>query len=305
VGNVLDLQGAYDEAFRYYREANELQLSLLKRREMAFNARAHQDLIDKLRADHEQAYFEKVKGWGIPTELPVFIVGLPYSGAALVEDILAGHPKVTRMDEKGSVVRFLLRSATDRSPATTTAQLLPDMGATRMAAANYLQHLTQLGQGAARVLVNSFDNVMGLGLIGTLFPGARVIHCRRRPLDAGLACYFQYRRDLAFSCSLTDIAAFFLAHEKLMAHWERVLPLRIHQVNYEELIQNREESARALLSYCGLEWDEHFASGTTATGNEEPASSDPRHVSNPLDRIGHSEHYLTHLGALIKGLEHL
>jgi hypothetical protein len=79
------------------------------------------------------------------------------------------------------------------------------------AAASYLEHLTQRAQGAARVLVSNLDNGPSLGMIATLFPAARIIRLRRQPLDLALAWYFQNRRDLSFSFSLDDIAAYYLA----------------------------------------------------------------------------------------------
>ena len=59
-----------------------------------------------------------------------------------------------------------------------------------------------------------------------------------------------------FAWSLEDIGAYYRSYEKLMAHWSRVLPLRIHEVGYEELVHNQEAVTRKLLAYCGLEWDE-------------------------------------------------
>ncbi len=289
VANVLDLQGAFDEAFRYCQQANDLRMRHFKKRNAAFNAPGHEALIDKIIADHGSSYFAMVINWGTRAELPVFIVGMPFSGAALVEEVLAGHSKVARVGEAGSVPRFLAlaQSAADQNAATTTAQLLPDIVAARTAAASYLAYLSRLRQGAARVLVNSLDNFLSLGTIATLFPDARVIHCRRDPLDVGLACYFHNRRDLAFACSLDDIGAYYRAYDKLMAHWRRVLPLTIHEVNYD-----REKNARALIAYCGLDWEERAAM-PTASGSADTSK----------EMIGHAQHYRTHLGPLIKALE--
>jgi tetratricopeptide (TPR) repeat protein len=298
VGNLLNLRGDYDDAFRYYQEANDLQRRLFKRRNAAFNARFHEAQIDRIIADHGPAYFDRVKTWGSRAELPVFVVGMPCSGAALVEEVLAGHSEVHGAGEAGSVLPLVMQSAADKK-AATTAELLPNIRAARTAAAHYLRHLGQLGQGATRVVVNSLDNVLALGMIATLFPGARVIHCRREPLDLALACYFQYRPDLAFACSLEDIGAYYLAHEKLMAHWARVLPLTIHDVSFEALIQDREQSARALIAYCGLDWDERCL--TAPATFSRLSTSDSSHTAE-IEGIGRSRHYRAHLGPLIKAL---
>jgi tetratricopeptide (TPR) repeat protein len=290
VGKVLHRQGAFDEAFRYFQEANDLQLRLFKKRNAAFDARAHQATINRLIDDHGPAYFEMVKEWGTSTEVPVFIVGMPFSGAAQVEEVLASHPKVSREGNAVSVVRFLLQSGLGRINATNTLQLLPNMYVARTAAANYLTYLTERGQGADRVLINSLDNATSLGLIATLFPGARVIHCRREPLDVALACYFQNRRDLTFGFSLEDIAAYCLAHEKLMAHWARVLPLTIHDVKFEDLLNDREGTARALIAYSGLDWNDRCANSNAS-------------APSALEMIGLAKQYRAHLGPLVSALE--
>lgn len=292
VAHVLGLQGAFDEAFRYYQEANDLESRLLQKRKTDFNARTHRANIDRLIHDHDRSYFELVREWGAHSDLPIFLVGLPLSGVGLAEEVLACHPKVHNAGAAGSLLRFLARSGAIKSSGATTAQILPDMAAARTAAAGYLEHLTKDSRAADRVLVNNFDNGLTLGMIATLFPAARVIRCRRQPLDMALAWYFQNRRDLPFSVSLDDIGAYYLAHEKLMAHWAEVSPLRIHDVTYEDLIQNREQTARALLAFCGLDWDARCGAG----------AGEPR-IAAVGDGIDHSRPYRDHVGPLIRALE--
>ena len=314
VANVLHGQGAFDEAFRYYREANDLFRRHFKRRNAAFNARAHQAAVDRIIAEHGPAYFEKVSAWARPAELAVFIVGMPCSGTALLEKLLTAHPQVSRVGEAGSVVRFLMRSPGQKNAAPHTAQLLPDLHATETAAGNYLQHLTGLRPGVARILVNSRDNVLGLGMIATLFSGARVIHCRRDRRDVALACYFQYRPDLPFACSLEDIGAYARAQDKLMAHWAQVLPLTIHEVHFEALLQERKKTVGDLLVYCGLEGTDGGALRAPCVAGAE--SSKPRQqcagptantsgpeLSGAFETIGHWRHYRAHLDPLLKALE--
>src|SRR5205807_6249354 len=106
--------------------------------------------------------------------------------------------------------------------------------AAQQAAVAYLEHISQLGQGALRVTNKTLENFTRLGAIGTLFPRARIIHCRRNSLDACLSCYFQNFRNIDFAWSLEDIGAYQLSYQKVMAHWSRVLPLPIHEVSYED-----------------------------------------------------------------------
>src|SRR5262249_53012476 len=123
-------------------------------------------------------------------------------------------------------------------------------------AAAYLERLTELGKSANRVTVKTLENFLHLGLIVALFPKARIIHCRRDPLDVCLSCYFQNFNHVNFAWSLEDIGRDYPAYEKLMAHWSRVLPTPIHEVRYEDLIHHQGPVSQDLLAYCGLDWHE-------------------------------------------------
>ena len=178
-----------------------------------------------------------------------------------MEQILASHPEVFGAGEIGNVYRFIAQqgvpaNVADKNAVPAPAQLLPNVRATRKLAADYLGQLARHGPGAARVTVKNLENYLALGIIATLFPGARVIHCRRDPLDMCLSCYFQNFKDMAFSCSLEDIGAYYRGYEKLMAHWSAVLPLKVQDVRYEDLIHDQEAISRNLIAFCGLNWDE-------------------------------------------------
>jgi hypothetical protein len=99
-------------------------------------------------------------------------------------------------------------------------------------------------------------NFWHLGLIALLLPKARVIHCRRDPLDVCLSCYFQnFRGRLPFAYDLHDLGVYYRLYERLMDQWRRVLPLEMFEVDYEELLSNQELVSRDLVEFCGLAWD--------------------------------------------------
>ncbi len=99
-------------------------------------------------------------------------------------------------------------------------------------------------------------NYRHLGMIAVLFPRARVVHCRRDALDVCVSAYFQNFGELPYATSLTDLGFYFRQYERLMEHWRTVLPLRMHEVVYEEMVANQERVSRDLIAYCGLSWDE-------------------------------------------------
>ena len=100
-------------------------------------------------------------------------------------------------------------------------------------------------------------NFIHIGLISILFPKARIIHCTRNPLDTCLSNYFQYfSPQYHYSFGLQNIAHFYLNYLKLMDYWRHASPLKILEINYEELVSNMEPVARKAIDFLGLEWDE-------------------------------------------------
>ena len=149
-------------------------------------------------------------------------------------------------------------------------------------------------QGPLRFLVPRLDR--------DLVPKARIIHCRRDPLDVCLSCYFQNFQKIDFACSLEDIGAYYRGYEKLMAHWSRVLPLAIHEIRCEDLVRNQESVTRKLLAYCGLDWDERCLTFWSTRRAVQTAST--VQVRKPLSgqAVGRWRHYRTYLGPLFQAL---
>jgi hypothetical protein len=184
---------------------------------------------------------------------------MPRSGTTLVEQIIASHPQVFGAGELchiGAMVAGLpARLQTDTTYPECVTML--DERLARSLAEDYLEKLRALGDDAKRVSDKMPANFFNLGLIALMFPNARVIHCRRDPLDVCLSIYFQqfaYGHNYAYD--LSDIAVYYRQYKRLMHHWHAVLPLEIHEVQYEKLIADQEAVSRRLIDYCGLPWDE-------------------------------------------------
>jgi tetratricopeptide (TPR) repeat protein len=303
LAGLLDREGRHDDAFSTYRDANDLRLQLLQSCNQAFDPAQHRTSIDHIIANFDEAYFQRVRGWGVDTELPIFIVGMPRSGTTLVEQILSSHPEVFGAGELGELPRRLrqLRKEAGQAEADFCACKL-DAAAAAALGAGYLQHLSKLGGGAVRVTTKTLDKYLHLGLIAALFPRARVVYCRRDPLDVCVSCYVQNFKDLNYTWSLEDIGAYHREYERLMEHWRKVLPLQIHEVKYEELVERPEKVVRALLAYCGLNWDDRCLRFFANRRVVRTAST--LQVRKPLTRasIGRWKRYRAHLGPLFRAL---
>jgi hypothetical protein len=124
----------------------------------------------------------------------------------------------------------------------------------RKSADFYLAQLEQYRGGRQHVTDKMPTNFMHLGLIATLFPNAKIIHCKRNPLDVFVSSYCQNLR--APFCDLEQLVDYYHNYRRLMRHWHNVLPIKIHTVQYESLTNDPLTHSRELVEHCGLEWDE-------------------------------------------------
>lgn len=258
----LDAAGEHDHAFIHMDEGNRLRRKELETQSRSFDLGAHVARVDSIIRNFNEIYFRRTSGCGVASELPVFIVGMPRSGTTLCEQILASHPKVFGAGELNDISQIARRlrgelggSSDEREFADFAKHFHADT--IRKTALQHIARLGSLAPGATRVVDKMPMNFQHLGLIATLFPFAKIIHCRRNAMDVGLSCYSKdFPAALAWSCDLTAIGQVHRQYERLMAHWSRVLPVEVLEFSYEDVIGNAELHARRLVQHCGLEWDD-------------------------------------------------
>jgi tetratricopeptide (TPR) repeat protein len=296
LGKFFDDAGRFDEAFACYAQAN----SLWKEIRAAAGDRYRPDLVrrnvDHLIAEFDRDFFENRRGYGEPSERPVFIVGMPRSGTTLVHQIAASHPQVHGLGERTDVYEIAKTLGND-------AALRSNGDAVRAAAREHVGRLGAIGGGASRVIDKTPNNVNWLGLISLLFPGARVICCRREARDTCLSCYFQwFSQGNIFSFDLAHCGMEYLQVDRLMDHWIGALPLRMLEVRYESLVADLEGQSRRLIDFLGLPWhpacvEFHRAQTTVLTASMWQ-------VRQPIYRnsVGRWRQYQTHLGPLMEVL---
>jgi tetratricopeptide (TPR) repeat protein len=251
LGTYLDNAARPDEAFPYFREANVLCRQLLIDTGEWFDADVLRREVSGVIERCSSALFVAAAGWGNPSELPVFIVGMPRSGTSLVEQIVASHSQVFGAGERREISRIAERVLEHNRDRPVECW---DMDFARRHADEFMAHLRNFGGGAVRVTDKMPDNVLHLGIIAVLFPSARVVFCRRDARDTCLSCFF-HREGNAFSYDLVDCGQRYLEIERLAAHWRSVLPLSMLTVDYEDLIGDPEGESRRLIEFLGLDWE--------------------------------------------------
>jgi tetratricopeptide (TPR) repeat protein len=183
-------------------------------------------------------------------ETPVLIVGMPRSGTSLVEQILSSHPLVGAAGELG----FWIMAG--REWANAGMRTLDAEAAAKLTG-GYLALLRSIAPTAARVTDKEPYNFDWLGLICTLFPRARIIHCRRNPIDTCLSIYCTpFGAHRGYESDRGDLVFYYRQYLRLMAHWRSVVPPeRFLEIDYETVVAERETATRQLIAFCGLEWD--------------------------------------------------
>jgi tetratricopeptide (TPR) repeat protein len=256
LAQAFDAMGEFDRAARLTIEANSLRSADFRRRGLGYDPKLHQRLVDQIIAAFTPEFFARVRGFGLESEKPVFIVGMPRSGTTLTEQVLASHPRVF-----GAGETRLVRETWDALPAATGHSDAPlaclqhlDRDSTRHLARRHLGALEALDLSADRILDKMPDNTLYLGLIATLFPRAKLIHCRRDLRDVALSCWMTELGSVHWASDPQHIVSRIGAYRRVMDHWRRVLPVRVLDVDYEAMVAEPERVSRELVTWCGLEW---------------------------------------------------
>lgn len=244
LAGLLDRRGQVDDAFRLFAASNALVRRRLTALGHAFDADAVRAEVDRLIATCDPAFFAARRSWGVADPRPVFVVGMPRSGTTLAEQIIASHSQAAGLGE-GPEIGALSALLAGRDAAEH-----------RRLAASHLAGFDARAPGAARVVDKTPDNLFHLGLIAVLFPGARIVLCRRDPRDICLSCFCQhFAEPIAYAADLADCARRLQEVDRLAAHWQAVLRLPIHTLSYEALVARPEQEARRLLAFLGLAWE--------------------------------------------------
>ena len=254
LGYYHDRQKQYEEAFSRLQKGYDV----LARRE-PFDSDGYTRAIDALIEELTGDFFASAPNSGNTSERPVFVVGMPRSGTTLTEQILASHSQVAAGGELSSLLKVsyqIQELSTNGEPYPRGLKSIGSAGLAEMAG-RYLGDLERISATAARVTDKLPFNFMHLGVIALLFPNARIIHCRRQPLDNCLSCYFtSFADQIGFANRLESLGRYYLDYDRLMRHWHEVLPVEIHDLQYESLIDDTEDQVRQLVAHCGLDWED-------------------------------------------------
>lgn len=284
----------HDQAFARHAEANALVRNEILAAGKGFDPARLAAEVDAIIASWTPSAIARLSSKAPHDQRPVFIVGLPRSGSTLVEQIIASHPDAYGSGERPDI-------------ATITSQLRtlgpPDSLEPTMTAAMATSHLDSLYKrhiSATRIIDKQLDNLFHLGVIGALFPGARVLLCQRDLRDQGLSCFFQeFLGPQNEYLDLTDIGQRAVQTERLARHWLANPPVPMLPVRYEDVVNDLEGQARTIIEFLGLPW--HPACLDFHHTVRRVTTSSAWQVRQPLyDRsVGRWRLYASHLTPLL------
>lgn len=236
--------------------------------------------------------------------VPIFVVGMPRSGTTLIEQIISSHSAITGAGEVrfiNGLVEKTWRMTQEKFPLSVahinTKQAL-ELRET------YLQQMVgRLGHAQFIVDKNPL-NFNFIGLIGTIFPEARVLYCKRNPLDNCVSIFrLPFSEEHSYAHDLSALGHYYHQHVKLMDFWKSCYAEQILTVPYEDVVEDFEQQARRMLEFIGVEFEDQVLSFFENKRIVLTPSAEQVRLPIYGDRVQYWKRYEKHLGPLIRSLK--
>jgi len=258
LGKALEDRKEFAAAFDEYAHGNAIRAG-----QLGYDALGMAQFVDRMERLFTPEFLESRAGAGDPAPDPIFIVGMPRSGSTLVEQILASHPMIEGTSELSDI--SVLVTSLEPDPRLDPGgapypELLADLqpGRLRDLGGLYLERTRIQRKTDRKLFIDKMPNNWAhAGFIQLILPNAKIIDVRRHPLACGFSNFRQlYSRGQEFSYDLRHFGSHYKDYVRLMDHFDRVAPGRIHRVIHERLVEDPEGEIRRLLDYVGVPFDE-------------------------------------------------
>ncbi len=253
LGKCFDDIKQYDEAFPHFLKGNQL-----RRKRLSYSSDAHSQYVDRIQHFFSAENIEQLRSEACSSDLPIFVLGMPRSGTTLTEQIIVSHPDVHGAGELPDLLdianhpKGMGGEYPDNLEHITQVEL-------KLLGEQYIKGLKARSPESKHITDKMPANFLCLGLIHLILPQAKIIHVRRNPVDTCLSNFTKLfgHKAQPHSYDLKEMGRYYRDYARLMEHWRKVLPQdAFYEVQYEDLVMNKEEETRNLISYCGLTWDD-------------------------------------------------
>ena len=285
LGKAWEERREIEKAWLHYATGNRIRADQLR-----YDPERISGVVDRSIELLTTEFFAERQGQGYDAPDPIFILGMPRAGSTLLEQILASHSQIEgtmELPDIHAIVRRIDgRHARDEQGNYPEALAELDADALNRLGQEYLDRTAiQRSQGKPFFIDKMPNNWAYAGFIRLILPNAKIIDARRHPLDCCFSNFKQhYARGQNFSYDLTHTGRYYADYVRYMAHLDIVQPGKIHRVIHERLVEDPEAEIRALLAYCGLEWEDSCLRFHETKRAVRTASSEQ--VRQPLSRSG-------------------
>ena len=250
LGKELEDLGRWTEAFEYLEKAGNAARST-----MDYDVSTDVDVMDAIAAVCTREWLEDKPATGVSDKVPIFIVGLPRTGTTLTDRILSCHSQVESIGETQVMHMVLSRfngSRSGESQAKRMARAMSNAKAS-VVAQEYMDAVAYRLGNTSFFIDKLPENVLHIGMIAKAWPDARIVHLRRHPVDA---CFAMFKQSyFRFAYTLSDLAEYYLAYDRLSQHWRDVLGDRMVELQYEELVSDPDTQIRTLFERLAIPFE--------------------------------------------------
>ena len=285
LGKAWEDRRGTEKAWHHYEEGNRIRAAQVRHDPERISG-----LVDRSIALMTAEFFEEREGQGCDAPDPIFILGMPRAGSTLLEQILASHSQIEGTMELPDIHAIVRRidghHARDERGDYPEALLSLDAETLCQLGQEYLDRTRiQRSEGKPFFIDKMPNNWAHAGFIRLILPNAKIIDARRHPLDCCFSNFKQhYARGQNFSYDLAHTGQYYADYVRFMAHLDSVQPGKVHRVIHERLVADPETEIRALLDYCGVEWEDACLRFHETKRAVRTASSEQ--VRQPLSRSG-------------------
>ncbi len=303
LGHEFHAQKDHQRSFEFLNNGN-----MLRREQEFYDSSENEERVRQYIEIFSKQFLDDNEGHGDTDPAPIFIVGLPRSGSTLIEQILASHSKVEGTHELRDLA-LTIRSLPEypghgllypKTLANIKQEVFKSLGA------EYLQRTKRVRSELPFFTDKNPNNFMHTGLLHLILPNAKIINARRHPLDS---CFGSFRQLFAsgqpFTYDLFDLGEYYMQYQRMMEHWHAVLPGKVLDVKYEDVVADTENQIRRILEYCELDWEDGCLNFHETNRAVKTASSEQ--VRRPIyaSSVNSWRNYEPYLGDLIETLEPL
>ena len=244
IGKAFEDKKDYKRSFKYYSKGNNWEKKYLKS-----NLSFKKKIFNKIRLFFSDFNFESNNKNFDKKKKIIFIFGLPRSGTTLLENIISSHDKVSSTGE----INFISKFFNDNEIISNDLNDLLNLNLKK----KYLDYLKLFKLKNNVMTDKSLNNYFYLGFIKHYFPESKFIHCKRNAKDNCLSIYKNLFVDSQYwKYDEEELVKYFLLYKDIMNFWNEKMNKEILNVEYENLINNKEFTVKEIIDYCGLEWNE-------------------------------------------------